>query len=189
MGINNIGTKEINSDRIIMRRFIYEDNHSMRKYWISDPEVQKMYSEPIYTTTEEVNELLKKYIDSYEKDNYYRWAITLKDSAECIGQIAYFLVDEKNNWGEIEYCIGREFQNNGYITEAVKSIVRYGFEQMKLHKVQVCHKSNNPKSARVIEKSGFIYEGKLRDYFFMDGEYISRLYYSILEEEWNLIKK
>lgn len=60
---------------------------------------------------------------------------------------------------------------------------------MKLHKVQVCHKSNNPKSARVIEKSGFIYEGKLRDYFFMDGEYISRLYYSILEEEWNLIKK
>lgn len=43
-------------------------------------------------TNEEVKELPDKYIGSYEKEDYYRWAIIRKESDECIGQIAYFLV-------------------------------------------------------------------------------------------------
>ena len=54
---------------------------------------------------------------------------------------------------------------------------------MNLHKVQICHKSINIPSRRVIEKCGFIYEGALRDYFYMDGQYVDRLYYSILKDE------
>ncbi|MGF6906365.1 GNAT family N-acetyltransferase [Fusobacterium sp. PH5-44] len=188
MGIENVGTREVNSRHLSMRQFTYDDSQSMKENWISDPEVQKMYFEPVYTTKEEINGLLKKYVNSYETDNYYRWAITLRGSKECIGQIAYFLVDEKNHWGEIEYCIGQRFQNKGYITEALEAIINYGFDQIKFHKIQVCHMSNNPKSARVIEKIGFIYDGKLRDYFFMNGQYISRLYYSLLESEWNKIR-
>ena len=108
----------------------------------------------------------------------------MRGESECIGQIAYFMVNENNRWAELEYCIGRSFQNKGYITEAVKRIVQYGFEEMRLHKVQICHKANNMPSKRVIEKCGFNYEGTLRDFFFMDGKYIDRLYYSMLKNEW-----
>jgi len=131
------------------------------------------------------DELLAKYISAYEQANFCRWAIALRGEQDCIGQIAYFMVNEKNHWGEIEYCVGRAFHNKGYITEAVNGILKYGFEKMGLHKVQVCHKVNNPASKRVIEKCGFVYEGTLRDYFFMDGEYVDRLYYSILHKEWH----
>jgi len=63
-------------------------------------------------------------------------------------------------------------------------LIKYGFENIKLHKIQICHKSINIPSKRVIEKCGFHFEGTLRDFFYMDGEYVDRLYYSILENEY-----
>ncbi|MBR6537936.1 MAG: GNAT family N-acetyltransferase [Lachnospiraceae bacterium] len=92
----------------------------------------------------------------------YRWAIVLKETGECIGSA---------------------FQCKGYATEATKAIIRFSFERMNLHKVQICTKEINIPSKRVIEKCGFIYEGMLRDYFYMNGEYVGRLYFSILQSE------
>lgn len=181
--LTHIGTQQIVTDRIILRKFDYTDNEDMLKYWISDPEIQGMYSEPVYSTTEEVHELLAKYLSSYNKDDYYRWAIILKETNECIGQIAYFLVDSKNHFAEIEYCIGSNFQRKGLATEATKAVITYGFENLNLHKVQICHKDTNVPSRKVIEKCGFIFEGALRDFFYINGQYVDRLYYSILKDE------
>lgn len=182
--LNHFGTQSVETERLVLRRFKYSDNEAMLKNWIADEKIQSMYSEPTYTTTEAVNELLKKYIDSYENLDYYRWAIILKDSDECIGQIAYFWVDTKNNFAEIEYCIGSDFQCKGLATEATKAVIEYGFSKINLHKVQICTKTINIPSQKVIEKCGFHYEGTLRDYFYMNGEYVGRLYYSILDKEY-----
>lgn len=182
--LTHTGTTAIETERLVLRRFEYSDNEAMLKYWIADEKIQSMYSEPVYTTKEEVKELLDKCIGSYEKEDYYRWAVTEKNSGECIGQIAYFLVDSKNHFAEIEYCIGADFQCRGYATEATKAVIGYGFDRMNLHKVQICTKTINKPSKRVIEKCGFTYEGTLRDYFYMDGEYVGRLYFSILRDEY-----
>ncbi|MGE5627540.1 MAG: GNAT family N-acetyltransferase [Solirubrobacterales bacterium] len=187
--LTHIGTSEIETKRLILRRFQYTDDESMLKYWVSDPNVQLLYSEPIYKTKEQVKELLKKYINSYEKEDYYRWAIILKETGECIGQIAYFLVDSKNHFAEIEYCIGRSFQKKGLATEAAKAVIIFGFDEINLHKVQICHKAMNIASRKVIEKCGLIYEGTLRDFFYMEGEYFNRLYYSILKNEFKTSKR
>lgn len=182
--LTHIGTRTIETERLILRRFEYTDDDAMLRYWISDEKLQALYSEPAYTTKEAVRELLDKYIGSYEREDYYRWAVILKENGECIGQIAYFLVDSKNHFAEIEYCIGSAFQCRGLATEATKAIIRYGFDSINLHKVQICHKSINIPSRSVIKKCGFTYEGTLRDYFFMDGQYVDRLYYSILRSEY-----
>ena len=107
-----------------------------------------------------------------------------RKSGQCIGQIAYFLVDSKNHFAEIEYCIGQQFQCRGFATEAAKAVIDFGFRNMNLHKVQICTKTINAPSKRVIEKCGLTYEGTLRDYFYMDGKYVGRLYFSILRDEY-----
>lgn len=182
--LTHFGTKTIKTERLILRKFEYSDNEAMRKYWISDENIQSMYAEPVYTTEEEVKELLDKYIGSYEKQDYYRWAIADKETNECIGQIAYFLVDSKNHFAEIEYCIGSKFQCKGFATEATKAVIEFGFHEMNLHKVQISTKSINTQSKRVIEKCGFTYEGTLRDYFYTDDQYVGRLFFSILRDEY-----
>lgn len=178
------GTLEINTKRLALRPFSYTDDEDMLTYWISDPAIQSMYSEPTYTTKESVKELLDKYICSYEKSDYYRWAIIEKASDICIGQIAIFLVDNKNHFCEIEYALGSKFHRKGYATEAVRSILDFCFNQVNFHKVQVCHKEGNIASQGVIKKCSFKHEGTLRDFFFMDGKYVSRLYYSMIKEEY-----
>lgn len=183
--LNNIGTESIQTSRLILRRFTYKDDNDMLKYWVADENIQSLYGEPAYTTKSAVKELLNQYIGRYEnRMHYYRWAIALKADNACIGQIAYFLVDDANHFGEIEYCIGSAFQGQGLATEATKAVIAYGFDKVNLHKVQISHKATNAPSKRVIEKCGFKQEGILRDYFHMDGQYVDRVFYSILKHEY-----
>ncbi|MGN0456649.1 MAG: GNAT family N-acetyltransferase [Acutalibacteraceae bacterium] len=182
--MNSIGTTTIETDRLLLRRFSFDDANDMLNYWASKAEVQQMYSEPVYSTIEEVNGLIQKYIDGYKSNDYYRWAVIEKNGKSCIGQIAYYLVDTTNHFAEIEYCIGTDFQNRGYITEAARAIIRFGFEKIGLNKIQISTKSINAPSRRVIEKCGFTYEGTLREYFYFNGRYVDRLYFSMLRNEY-----
>lgn len=178
------GTREITTERLLLRPFMLSDGDAMLKNWIADEKIQSLYCEPVYSTKDEVKKLLCQYIDNYSKKDYYRWAIVWGENGECIGQIAFFLVDSENHFAEIEYCVSRQYQRRGLATEATKAIIRFGFEQIGLHKIQICHKANNIASKRVIEKCGFVYEGTLRDYFYTDGDYVGRCYYSILRDEY-----
>ena len=186
--LKHCGTLPIETGNLILRPFEYSDAEAMLRYWVADEKIQFMYAEPVYKTLDEVNGLLNKYISSYERSDYYRWAITDKDGHGCIGQIAFFLVDSNNNFAEIEYCIGSEFQCKGYATEATEALIRYGFEKIGLHKIQICTKTINLPSKKVIKKCGFTYEGTLRDYFYYNGEYVGRMYYSMLKDEYEGIR-
>lgn len=186
--MNSIGTKTINTERLTLRKFDFADAEDMLELWASKPEIQHMYSEPTYNTLDEVKGLLKKYIQNYDNSDYYRWAIVDNDSDRCIGQIAFYLVNLNNHFAEIEYCIATDYQNRGLMTEAVKAVIGFGFEKIGLHKIQISTKEINAPSKRVIEKCGFNYEGTLRDYFYYDGKYIDRLYYSMLFSEFENLK-
>ena len=183
--MQHCGTVNIETERLRLRRFVPADRGAMQKHWVSDPAIQSMYSEPIYTTDEAVDGLINRYIAGYASNDYYRWAVVSKTSDDCIGQIAIFLVNNVNRFCEIEYCIGQRFQNQGLMTEAARAVINFAFTQVGFHRVQICHKENNPASGRVVQKCGCTYEGTLRDYFWMDGKYVSRLYYSVLADEWH----
>lgn len=182
--LTHIGTTDIQTDRLILRRFEYTDIDSMMRNWVSDEEIQWGYGEPVYSTPDEVNRLLNKYISSYANEDYYRWAIIEKVSNECIGQIAFYHVDSKNHLGEIEYCIGSSYQGKGYATEATKAVIAYGFNQINFHRVQICCRDVNEASRKVIEKCGLTYEGTLRDYFYRRDHYEGRMFFSVMKDEY-----
>ena len=81
--LTHTGTQTIETERLILRRFAYSDDDAMLKYWVADEKIQSLYSEPTYETKEAVKGLLDKYIGSYERNDYYRWAVVEKMAGEC----------------------------------------------------------------------------------------------------------
>ena len=183
--LTHVGTKTIETKRLILRRFEYSDIDSMLRNWIADEQTQWDYGEPYYSTPEAVKGLFDtKYIVSYSKDDYYRWAVIEKESGECIGQIAYFSVDTDNQHGEIEYVIGPAFQGKGYATEMTRAVIGFGFEKINFNRIEIDCRTENEASRRVIEKCGLTYEGVFRDFFWRKDHFEGRRVFSILKSEW-----
>ena len=183
--LTHLGTKTIETERLILRRFEYSDIDSMLRNWIADEQTQWDYGEPSYETPEAVRELFdKKYVVSYSRDDYYRWAVIEKKSKECIGQIAYFSVDTENQHGEIEYVIGPAFQGKGYATEMTKAVIAFGFDKIDFNRIEIDCRTENEASRRVIEKCGLTYEGVFRDFFWRKDHFERMRVFSILKNEW-----
>ena len=182
--ITHVGTQTIETERLILRRFEYSDIDSMIRNWIADERTQYDYGEPCYPTPEDVRDLFDtKYIVSYAKDDYYRWAVIEKGSNKCIGQIAYFSMDTNNRHGEIEYVIGPAFQGKGYATEMTRAVIAFGFEKIGLHRIEIDCRPENEASRRVIEKCCLKFEGEFRDFFWRKDHYEGRMVFSILKHE------
>ena len=183
--VTHVGTQTIETERLILRQFEYTDIDSMLRNWIADEKTQYDYGEPCYATPEAVRELFDtKYIVSYSKDDYYRWAVIEKATGECIGQIAYFTMDTGNRHGEIEYIIGPAFQGKGYATEITKAVIAFGFGKIGLYRIEIDCRTENEASQRVIEKCGLTYEGTFRDFFWRKDHYEGRMVFSILKQDW-----
>ena len=91
------------------------------------------------------------------------YAIVLKDTNQIIGCISLMFKDKANlsileDEAELGYWIGRPYWNQGYVSEAAKTLIRYGFESLHLSKIWCLNFSDNLASARVKEKLGFKHE-------------------------------
>jgi RimJ/RimL family protein N-acetyltransferase len=73
------------------------------------------------------------------------------------------------------------YSSNGYMTEANNAVVDYLF-QKGYHRIQAKVEVSNLASSRMLEKSGFIYEGTFHDYLFLNGSFRSFKYFSILNK-------
>jgi len=151
--MKHIGTQAFDTYRLILRSFVSLDAEGMLRNWAADPDIQTEYGEPVYSDIQQVNGLLKKYMDGYSSPGNYRWAIIEKFSGENIGQIAFCKVWEDCRTAEIEYCIGKRFWGHGYAGEALSAVIRYAFSFTDFEKLEAYHRAENTKSGRVLEKS------------------------------------
>jgi ribosomal-protein-alanine N-acetyltransferase len=74
------------------------------------------------------------------------------------------------------------FQGKGIISEAIKEVVKYGFEEMKLHSIEAIIDPANISSEKVLQKNGFVKEAHLRENDFFNGRFLDTVIYSSLNE-------
>ncbi len=111
------------------------------------------------------------------------FAIELRETRELVGSIA-INPHEQHRRAEIGYWVAVAHWGRGYMTEAVRAIIDYGFRELGLNRVHAeCH-GDNPASARVLEKAGMTYEGTLRQHSFRLGRFADKLQFGILRSEW-----
>lgn len=104
---------------------------------------------------------------------------------ERLGDVSLAPIDERRGWANLGYWIHPDHQGNGYATEAVRLLVSYGFNELRLHRISATIATPNTASTQVVKKLGFVHEGTKRDDAFLDGEYVDREVYSVLRDEWD----
>ncbi len=155
------GTQTIETKRLTLRRFALSDGPLMFKNWASDEVITRYMRWEPHDSVETTIAILTDWMNGYDSDKTYHWAICLKDG-EPIGSIAVLKIEDGDGCGEIGYCIGQAFWGNGYTTEAVAAVIDYMFASVGMERIEAYHAVNNPASGRVMEKAGMVLEGFAR---------------------------
>ena len=160
--MNKTGTKRLETERLILRRFTAEDAEAMYRNWASDPEVTEFLTWPPHRSPEITRMLLEDWVSRYEEGGYFQWAIELKELGEVIGSIAAVKLNEATEAADIGYCMGRAWWGRGIMPEALGAVMDYLFDEVGLNRIAACHDALNPKSGRVMDKAGMKLEGVWR---------------------------
>lgn len=92
---------------------------------------------------------------------------------------------KNDDMGEIGFMMHADYQGMGYISEVMPIFIDILFDVVGVRRIEVLHDERNKQSQRVIEKAGFVYEGRMREYYeAKDGTMMNVLLYSIIKHEW-----
>ena len=111
-----------------------------------------------------------------------RWAITRRDDGQPIGSAGYYRFMPEHRRAEITYELCHSASGRGYMTEAVRAIVRFGFEHLGLHSIEAGIDPRNHASMAVVERVGFRREGYLRQNYLFAGEFCDTILYTMLDD-------
>jgi RimJ/RimL family protein N-acetyltransferase len=110
-------------------------------------------------------------------------AVTLRADGRQIGGIG-MRIEPQHRHAELGYWLGVAYWGQGYATEAAREMLRYGFEELGLHRIFATHFKHNAASGRILKKVGMQYEGSQREHLLKWGEFADSEMYGILRREW-----
>ena len=180
------GTKTLETDRLILRRFKKEDAQAVYDNWASDSEVTKYLMWPFHDSVEVTKNVLEDWISKYDNADFYVWAITLKENGDApVGSIS--VVNKNDNIGmvHIGYCIGKKWWSKGITSEALKALIHFFFNDVKANRIESRHNPKNPNSGKVMQKCGLKYEGTHRQADWDNQGICDTSYYAILAKDYN----
>lgn len=178
------GTIRIETERLILRRFMVEDAEEMYQNWASDDEVTKYLTWPTHPDSNATGMLLNMWVSNYCKPENYNWGIELKETGELIGNISVVQHNDEKSTAVLGWCMGKSWWGQGIMPEAAKAVIKYLFEEVGFNRIAADHDKENPKSGRVMQKIGMTYEGTLRANGKNNRGIIDEVWYSVLAEEY-----
>lgn len=125
----------------------------------------------------------QQFLDSIENGREVRLAVTLLSDGRLVGGVGLNPA-EHHQHAELGYWLGVPHWRNGYATEAATELLRYGFEDLHLHRIFASHFPNNPASGGVLRKLGMRHEGCQREHVHKFGQFLDLELYGILRQEW-----
>ena len=112
-------------------------------------------------------------------------AITLRADGRQIGGIG-LRIEPQHQHAELGYWLGVPYWGRGYATEAAREVLRYGFEDLGLHRIFASHFKHNPASGIILKKLGMQYEGCQREHLRKWDQFVDSELYGILRREWQI---
>jgi len=170
---------EIKTERLILRRMQKTDGPQFF-FLRSDDQVMLYIDREKTKTLDEAEAFIEKINTSIDTNEVILWALALHtDPGNMIGTISYWRLQPEHFRAEIGYMLHPDHWNRGIMKEALKAVIVYGFEKMKLHSIEARINPENTASAIVLEKTGFTREAYFKEDFYFRGKFIDTAVYSL----------
>lgn len=152
-----MNTPVLETERLLLRPFRKEDAEEVFVCWERDPDVAKYMFWTSHNDIEKTKEWIAIEIGQIEKEDWYRFAIELKETGELIGTALIYYEEEVVCW-EIGYNLGKRYWGKGYTTEAMRKVMDFAVTSLGITEIVGRYAKENPASGNVMKKLGFEYE-------------------------------
>ncbi|MBR6301097.1 MAG: GNAT family N-acetyltransferase [Clostridia bacterium] len=171
----------LETSRLRLRPLKMGDAQDMFRY-ASDPEVSRHVLWETHESLRDSRRVLRGALRQYRRGEPSSYAVERRSDHRMIGTIGFMWVNLEHRSGEVGYSFARDCWGQGYATEALRAVLQFGFDTLRLHRIEAQHEVDNPASGRVMEKCGMQCEGVLRGRVFNKGHFSDVKLYAILRE-------
>ena len=175
---------QLQTQRLLLRELITEDLNAIHEM-NSLPEVDQYNTLGLPENIGATEKLLNDWLLEQQTQSRLHYVFGIADIASnvFIGMIGLRLGKPKYRNAEVWYKFFPDHWGKGYATEALKELLRFGFNDLNLHRIEAGCAVENIGSVKVLEKAGMIREGRTRKLLPIRGEWADNYGYAILEED------
>ena len=161
-------------DRLTLRPIEPEDHAFLARHW-NDPKIRHGTNRQLPTS--------EASLEGFSDDDAV-YFLPCRDG-DPVGLTWLFQISDVHGRGELGYWIAPDEEGQGYATEAARLCLGYAFDERNLRKVAARVFDYNTASQTILEKLGFREEGRLRDHYYIDGEYVDALFYGLFASDYD----
>ncbi len=173
---------ELRTARLRLRKLRQDDAPAVFEY-ASDPQLTTYVLWEPHSSLGDSRRFLDMVLSQYQKAEPPTWGLEILERGPLIGTCSFVALAPEHARGEIGYALARKYWRQGYMSEAVRAVLKFGFAALGLNRIEARCDPENVGSWRVMEKVGMKFEGVLRQNIVLHGRPRDARMYAILREE------
>ncbi len=173
----------LHAERLVLRPLVASDEDALFAMR-SDPRVQRYGSHPPWTERQTAAAYIERNIRGMAEGAHAQFAIERRDDGAVVGTCTLYDLNAQSRRADCGYVLLPAEWGRGYATEAMSTLLDWGFGALDLHRVEADIDPRNTASAKVLERLGFAREGHLRERWIVAGEISDSWLYGLLAREW-----
>ncbi|MBS4174709.1 GNAT family N-acetyltransferase [Bacillus sp. FJAT-49736] len=150
----------------------------------SREDVTRFYGMQPFQEKEQALRMVQSFSRNFEEKRGIRWGMLLKETGEYIGSVGLNNLVLSSKRAEVGYELHPNFWRKGFVSEAVKAVLKHSFEELDLYRIGAVTFPENEPSSNLLLKIGFQKEGLLRGYIHLGGVSYDTFVFSILKTDW-----
>ncbi len=176
----------LETDRLLLRPLTDADASSIQAAASVRAVADTMISIPHPYPAGEAERYISRQMAAFKAGHAVSFAIERKHEKTFCGVIEIRAIEPKHSQAELSFWLAVEHWGNGYMSEALKPVLQFGFEELNLNRLYAYHMVRNPASGRVLQKNGFTQEGLLRQRVCKWGVFEDAKLWAMLQKDWQV---
>jgi ribosomal-protein-alanine N-acetyltransferase len=171
----------IETERLTLREITRDDAAAFFRLR-TDPDVTKYADRFPPESIDEIHSFLDKIFSGIKENTSIAWAISLKGRNEFTGTVNFHRTIPGHHRAEIGYQLFSEYWGKGIMSEAVRAVINYGFNTMKLHSIEAQVNPQNEASINLLKRNGFVREAYFRENYYFNGKFLDTPVFTLLNK-------